>query len=82
MNPKEAMEILKRIDENNNINEIIIISRISHENQSIIYGNIDELLKFESEFYGPPPHTLVIPAILHFAEEEYLISLGEIYKNR
>lgn len=82
MNPKDAMEILKRIDENVNIREIIIISRISHEDQKIVYGNIDELLELDAEFYGKPPHTIVIPANLHFAEEEYLISLAEIYKNR
>ena len=81
MNPREAMDILKKIDENNKIKEIIIISRISHENQRIIYGSIDELVKFNKEFYGLPPHTLVVPAELHFAEEEYLLNLAEIYKN-
>ncbi|KYC46244.1 MAG: Diphthine synthase [Candidatus Methanofastidiosum methylothiophilum] len=81
MNPKEAIDILKRLDENNNIKDIVVISRISHENQRIIYGDMEELAKFEKEFYGPPPHTLVIPAELHFAEEEYLLTLAEIYKN-
>jgi len=81
MNPKDAMDILKKIDENKKIKEIIIISRISHDNQRIIYGDIDELVAFDREFYGPPPHTLVVPAELHFAEEEYLLSLAEIYKN-
>jgi diphthine synthase len=81
MNPKEAISILKEIDKNNNITDIIVISRISHENQKIIYGDIDKLIKFENEYYGPPPHTLVVPAKLHFAEEEYLLSLAEIHKN-
>ncbi|MCC7572993.1 MAG: diphthine synthase [Candidatus Methanofastidiosum sp.] len=81
MDPKEAMDILKRIDESRIIGEIIIISRIGHEDQRIIYGDIDELVNFDKEFYGSPPHTLVIPAELHFAEEEYLISLAEIHKN-
>ncbi len=43
--------------------------------------SMDKLIEFKAEFYGPPPHTIVIPATLHFAEEEYLISLAEIYKN-
>ena len=81
MNPKEAMDILKKIDENKKIKEIIVISRISHDDQRIIYGNIDELARFNNAFYGLPPHTLVVPADLHFAEEEYLLSLAEIYKN-
>ncbi|KYC51574.1 MAG: Diphthine synthase [Candidatus Methanofastidiosum methylothiophilum] len=81
MNPKDAMEILRSIDKDCNIQDIIIISRISHDSQRIIYGDIEELLKFNAEFYGLPPHTLVVPATLHFAEEEYLISLAEIYKN-
>ena len=42
---------------------------------------MDELDEFDNEFYGLPPHTLVVPAELHFAEEEYLLSLAEIYKN-
>ncbi|KYC52948.1 MAG: Diphthine synthase [Candidatus Methanofastidiosum methylothiophilum] len=81
MNPKEAIDILIKIDEDRKIKEIIIISRISHDTQRILYGDIYELAKFDNEFYGLPPHTLVVPADLHFAEEEYLLSLAEIYKN-
>lgn len=81
MNPKDAMDILKDIDKNQNIRDIIVISRIGNENQRILYGDMDKLIEFKAEFYGPPPHTIVIPATLHFAEEEYLISLAEIYKN-
>lgn len=81
MNPKEAIDILKKIDDDKNIKDIIVISRISHENQRIIYGDMDQLIKFDKDFYGPPPHTLVIPAELHFAEEEYLLSIAEIHKN-
>ncbi len=81
MNPKEAIDILKTLDEDNKIQKVIIISRIGQETQRIIYGYIDELSKFDKEFYGFPPHTLVIPADLHFAEEEYLLNIAEIYKN-
>ncbi len=81
MNPKEAMDILKEIDKDKKLEEIIVISRIGDETQKIIYGNINELAEFSKEFYGPPPHTLVVPAELHFAEEEYLLSFAEIYKN-
>ncbi|NYT13546.1 MAG: diphthine synthase [Candidatus Methanofastidiosa archaeon] len=81
MNPREAMDILKKIDEEKNIKDVIVISRISHESQRIIYGDMEELIKFDKDFYGPPPHTLVIPAELHFAEEEYLLNIAEIHKN-
>lgn len=81
MNPKEAIDILKEVDQNRNVKDIIVISRISYENQKIIYGDIDELIKIDNKYYGSPPHTLIVPAELHFAEEEYLFSLAEIYKN-
>lgn len=81
MNPKEAIDILKSIDTDAEIQEAIVVSRIGQENQKIIYGNIDELSKFDKVFYGLPPHTLVVPAELHFAEEEYLLNIADIYKN-
>ena len=52
---------------------LIVLSSVGKENSRIIYGTIDEL---EKQAYDNPPHCLVLPAKLHFIEEELLSFYG------
>ena len=81
MSPKEALDILEELDSQRIIKKIIIASRIGQKSQKIIYGDIRDIIKLDKGYYGNPPHTIVIPADLHFAEEEFILSNAEIYKN-
>lgn len=67
MNPRQAMKILYKMGYRH---EIVCVSRLGCNNQTIIYGNIKELLEYGG--WGAPPHCLVVPAALHFKEEEFL----------
>lgn len=69
MSPKEAMEILYGLGFQE---ELVCISRLGSADQNIVYGKIEELLSIDMEYWGSPPHCLVIPSILHFKEEEFL----------
>lgn len=69
MNPREAMEILHGLKFEG---DIICVSRLGCPDQCIVYGDIRELLLSKDEFWGSPPHCLVIPSSLHFKEEEFL----------
>jgi diphthine synthase len=69
MNPGEAMAILHHAGFQG---DVVCISRLGCKNQNIVYGNITNLLQLEKDFWGSPPHCLVIPASLHFKEEEFL----------
>jgi diphthine synthase len=69
MNPREAMEIL---DQLGFTDDLICVSRLGSDHQNIVYGTISTLLSFEEDYWGPPPHCLVIPSSLHFKEEEFL----------
>jgi len=44
---------------------VVIASRIGRNNQRIISGNIDNLMKSK---FGEPPHSIIIPGKLHFTE--------------
>ena len=46
---------------------VIIASRIGKDDQSIISGKISKLMKKE---FGEPPHSIIIPANLHFTESD------------
>jgi diphthine synthase len=54
---------------------LMVTSRVGYKNQEIIPGFVLELIKME---FGPPPHSLVIPAKLHFTEEEALKVLHKV----
>ncbi len=69
MNPKEAMEILYNLGFRE---ELVSISRLGSESQNIVYGKIEELLSLNEDYWGSPPHCLVVPSSLHFKEEEFL----------
>jgi diphthine synthase len=69
MNPREAMEIL---DQLGFTNDLICVSRLGSDCQNIVYGSISTLLSLKKDYWGAPPHCLVIPSSLHFKEEEFL----------
>ena len=69
MNPAQALRILKQLGFQGNL---VVCSRLGHRNPNICYGGIEGLCGLEDDFWGPPPHILVIPANLHFMEEEFL----------
>ena len=48
---------------------VIIASRVGYDDQAFIPGYIRELLDID---FGEPPHSIVIPAQLHFTEAESL----------
>ena len=49
--------------------KIIGCARLGSENSSIKYGDAEKIIKFD---FGKPPHCMIVPAKLHFAEEEFL----------
>ncbi|MBI4399440.1 diphthine synthase [Candidatus Micrarchaeota archaeon] len=72
MEPKEALELLLEIQKAKNTKEIdnvLVISRLGSDEQTIRYGNIKTLLIND---LGKPPSLLIIPGKLHFMEEEAL----------
>jgi len=79
MDPIDGMNILRSVDEENIVEDIVVASRIGWDSERIIYGDIERLLKEEKEFFGPPPHCIVVPGDLHFSEEEYVLNfkIGE-----
>jgi len=81
MDPIDGMNILRSVDEEKVLDDIIIASRIGWESEKIIYGEIERLLKEEKEFFGPPPHCFVIPGELHFSEEEYILNFKMVRKD-
>ena len=48
---------------------VIIASRIGFKNQAITAGKISNLIK---KNFGKPPHTIIIPGLLHFTESDAL----------
>lgn len=69
MNPREAVEILFELGFRG---KLVCGSRLGCTDQNMVYGTIEELLQVTREHWGSPPHCLVVPASLHFKEEEYL----------
>ena len=69
MNPKEALDILQSLGFRE---PLLCVSRLGAPDQHIIYGAIDDLLALREEFWGLPPHCVVVPGLLHFKEEEFL----------
>jgi len=48
---------------------VIGIARLGYNDELIKAGEIEKMVKYD---FGPPPHVVIIPAKLHFIEEEIL----------
>lgn len=48
---------------------LIVASRVGFKDQKFTIGFLKELINFD---FGEPPHSIVVPATLHFTEEESL----------
>ena len=75
MDINEALHLLMSIEEKRKENviteymKVVACARIGTETQLIKFGTVKELSQFD---FGAPLHTLIIPAKLHFIEEEVL----------
>ena len=49
--------------------KVIGCARLGSDDFMVKYGTLEELKRFD---FGKPPHCLIIPGKLHFAEEEML----------
>jgi len=73
LDPKDAFASLLKTENSERRNIIdestfaIVASRIGSKNQGIISGKISTLVKTD---FGKPPHTIIIPGILHFTEHD------------
>ena len=73
LEPQNALSFLLDVEKTQNRKIIsldtfvIIASRIGKDNQSIISGKISKLIKKD---FGEPPHSIIIPANLHFTESD------------
>lgn len=78
MVPKEAMELLLKIEEKRRENiftkqiNIIVFARAGSDNQKIVYGRVDDLI---NKNLGEPA-VLIVPGIMHFTEKGFL----EVYR--
>jgi diphthine synthase len=76
MDAKKGVELLLEMEKEKrkglitNETAAVVLSRVGYEEQKVSFGKIGELLKKE---LGPTPHIIIIPASLHFLEEEYLL---------
>ena len=75
MAPDEALEILEHWEKKLNKKiitqktKLLILSSIGKENSKVAYGEVGQLKKMK---FSNPPHCLILPAKLHFIEEELL----------
>jgi diphthine synthase len=73
--PKEAMELLLGVEEERregaftHETAVIVIARLGSDEPLLRHGRVEDLLGAE---FGKPPFVLIVPAELHFTEEEYL----------
>ncbi|MCC7568108.1 MAG: diphthine synthase [Candidatus Methanofastidiosa archaeon] len=72
MDPVDGLDILSSLDGETRIASVIVASRIGWDSENIVYGTLDEVRSLGKAFFGPPPHCIVVPGTLHFAEEDYL----------
>jgi len=81
MSINEAIKIIMQVEEEEKKNIFsmeklcIGLSQLGSLEPIIKAGKAKELLKFD---FGMPPHTLIIPAELHFMEEEYLKTFARL----
>lgn len=77
MSVKEGLEILTKIEKEKKKGiitkdtEIVAMSKIGSDKQSIIFGKVKNVVKKRME----PPAMIVIPGKLHFLEKEFLKGL-------
>jgi diphthine synthase len=80
MEPKQALALLlemkkeaeragKREAGINEGSRVVVLSKLGHVDQKISYGKIKDLM---NEVLGEPPCCIIVPAKLHFLEEEFL----------
>lgn len=80
LDPNDALASLfltEKEQKRNVVNEstfVIIASRIGFRTQKIIAGKISSLKKFD---FGKPPHTIIIPGLMHFTEEDAVKEFAE-----
>jgi len=82
MTANEAMKILLEV-ENEEKQGIfteekfcVVLSQVGSSEPVIKAGKVRELIKLN---FKEPPHTIIVPAELHFIEEEYLKIFGKIF---
>ncbi|MGB9719616.1 MAG: diphthine synthase [Candidatus Anstonellales archaeon] len=71
MDAKEGIKQLfemEKIENKKIIKDIFVLSRLGFEDEKIIYGNAEKLLKLN---LGKPPFSLIIPAKLNDFEKEW-----------
>jgi diphthine synthase len=71
---KQAAEYLIKQGIQENI-KAVACARIGSKDQKIIYAKLSELKGMD---YGKPPYCIIIPAKLHFMEEEFLEKVWNI----
>jgi diphthine synthase len=69
MDPTTALQTLAGLGY---LGEVVVCSRLGYGDSAIRYGTVEEFADLPAHFWGNPPHILVIPASLHFMEEEVL----------
>jgi len=76
MDLSKALRLLKEMDTERKIKNVIVCSRLGSDNQYIKYGSIEEMLELDriySAIYGrSTPAVILIPGELNFKEEEFL----------
>ena len=85
MSVNEAIEILRKIDRRRDEHGFtagdwcVGIARLGFPDQKIVAGTVIEVSDVN---FGPAPHALIVPAKLHFLEEEALAQWGAKRKDR
>ena len=80
LDPKAALEYMLCTEKNQKFNVTrpdtfcIVASRVGFEDQRIISGRISSLASMD---FGNPPHSIIIPAEMHFTEVDALEVLSE-----
>jgi diphthine synthase len=75
LDPKDALASLQEQEKEQNRKVFsddtygIVASRVGRETQKIIAGKFSDLAKQD---YGTPPHTIIIPGMMHFTESDAL----------
>lgn len=75
LSPNTALDNLLELEKEQKRNVIvlslfaIVASRVGSKNQAIIAGKVSNLKKID---FGKPPHTIIIPGLLHFTEVDAL----------
>ena len=64
MDIKTAVNLLKKVNE---IDKIVVLSRIGCESQKIVYGKLDNIGSVD---VGKPPYAIIIPGKMHVFERE------------